>query len=62
MAKCTTCGVPHKATDRICQSCGAQTGVAMPSNDEPIGFGGLAFLAALAISVAYLLFMDWMTP
>jgi hypothetical protein len=46
----------------MCQSCGALTGVSMPSSDEPIGFGWLAFLAALAISLTYLLFMDWMTP
>lgn len=62
MPKCTTCGVQLKASDRICQSCGALTGVAKPSNAEPLSFGGLAFLAALAISVAYLLVMDWMRP
>ncbi len=62
MPKCRTCGVSIKATDRMCQSCGALTGVSMPSSDEPIGFGWLAFLAALAISLTYLLFMDWMTP
>lgn len=60
MPKWSTCGVPLKATDRICRSCGALTGFARPSNAEPLSVGGLAFLAALAISVGYLLIMDWM--
>ena len=62
MPECTKCGVLHKSTDRICCICGTLTGVAMPSNNELIGFGSLAFLAALAISVGNFLFMNWMTP
>ena len=60
MPKCRTCGQSTLTTARICKSCGELTGVSMPSSDEPIGFGWLAFIAALVISVVYLLVMNWL--
>ncbi|MHB2206521.1 zinc-ribbon domain-containing protein [Methylobacterium sp. CM6257] len=62
MPKCRTCGAPIETTARICRNCGALTGVSMPSSDEPIAFGLLPFLAALAISAGYLLLVDWLMP
>jgi hypothetical protein len=34
----------------------------MPSGDEPIAFGLLPFVAALAISAGYLLLIAWLMP
>jgi hypothetical protein len=62
MPRCRTCGAPIQNTARICQVCGALTGVSMPSSDEPIGFGWVPFIAALGISVGYLLLVDWLLP
>jgi predicted amidophosphoribosyltransferase len=59
ISRCDGCKAQIQKAARICPKCGALTGVPMSSNDEPISFGWMAFIVALAIAATYLLFMNW---
>ena len=62
ISQCEGCKTRLYETARISPQCGKLTGVPVAAREEPIAFGFLAFIAALAISAIYLVLMDWMTP
>lgn len=59
MLRCGTCGRQIDATDRICRSCGALTGVNARQDDEP-AVRVIGFSAAAVVVFYALLLLKWL--
>ena len=58
-ARCKTCGKRLRSTARICERCGALTGVAFRTSDEPQIRDWIGFSIMVVAGIAYLLVLHF---